>query len=158
MAEEIKQANKKIEWETKIGNKEEKSFLWYIIFSFLILGFLIFAWYSKNFLFAVILLLGSVLLIRQPADRKIKCELLEDGLRLEESEKIYHYQDILGFAILEGEDNNLLVLHIKSTFNQYLKINFPKSKTKEIKEFLQDKVPEMEYELGLLDVLIDRFF
>ncbi len=148
-----------IVWEAAEFNQVEKSFGWYLIFGILFIAMIIFGFASRDFFFVIFLLLAGILVIalggRKPEN--IKFTLGEDGCKIGNSETIYRYSDMTGFAIVEkSSDNNLLVLRQKSTVNPYLKVPIKKSMTEDVKLLLGSKLEQREYEETLLDVLIER--
>jgi len=160
---EEKMEKQKIEWETTLSLNKERDIGWYLTFGIILIILLIYALFSKNFLFALILILGAILIVKQPIDRKIKCLLDDEGFKIVNENKIYEYEDIENFYIFENTNEltqlHILVFNFKKRIIPHLKINIPKEKTEEIKNFLiQKKVAYKEYEQGLLDKLIDSFF
>jgi hypothetical protein len=150
---------KKITWEAPEFDYVEKSVGWYFIFGVVFFAMIVFGWFNRNFFFMIFLLIAGILVValsnRKP--EKVKFILGEEACTIGASKTPYRYSEMKGFAIVEREHrNNLLVFRRNVAVNQYLKLPLEKGITSEVRSFLKEKLAEGSYEEGLLDVLIDR--
>ncbi len=150
---------KEILWEAPEFDYVEKGAGWYLIFGIAFIAMIIFGWFGQNFFFMIFLFIAGILVVtlsnRKPDNVTFK--LGTEGCTVGESKTSYRYSEMKGFAIVEREHrNNLLVFRRNVAVNQYLKLPLKKSVTGEVREFLREKLTEGQYEENLLDVLIDR--
>jgi hypothetical protein len=151
-----KREEKEIKWETylRIG---ERTLGWYIIFFLVMIGLIIFGWLSRNFLFIFLVLLGGIfILFFRKEGQIIKCELNEEEFLINGRENVYKYKDLLGFTILEENDDTFLVLHTQNKLVPYLKVHFPKEYKEKIETFLESRLKRLEYEENFWDVLWEK--
>jgi hypothetical protein len=89
-----------ISWEFLEYVKYPRTIGWYIGFVLIFAGLLLYAILTKNFLFAVIIVMFSAIILlyrtREPA--KIKFSIVEDGIEI--GTKFYPWEDIKNFWIL----------------------------------------------------------
>ncbi len=138
---------------------------WYWIIGAIALAGIIITIFTKNFLFAVIILLGTGLIftysIRKP--KLVRIELSQDGLKI--AHIFYPYGEMLGFWITEEvrqnkkptqvplgsvqEDGTLLVYHVlfatKKLYHPFVKVLLPGDMNPfELREFLLQNIEERE--------------
>ncbi len=148
-----------ISWEAPEFNEVERGIGWYFLIGIISLALFLFGWFTKNFFFMVFVIIAAVLLIalgrRKP--ERITFTLHENGIRVGNVKTPYPYSSFRGFAIVEHEHgNNVLILRQKSFPNQYLKIPLPKIMTLKVRNFLKEKLTENSYEESFMDILSDR--
>ncbi len=98
--------------------KHERSQKWYILMIAVVIGLLLFAIFTQNFLFAIIIILiGTILALFDLKDpMTIKFQIIETGIRI--SENFYSWRELENFWI---------IYHIPETKNLYFKFkNFIK--------------------------------
>lgn len=85
-------------WKIPEFEKHERSMLWYIVAGFIAAALLTWALLSQNFLFAVIILLVGVIVIRQSRQipHRLTVDLTEDGIRISDHH-FYRYSDLRNF-------------------------------------------------------------
>lgn len=150
---------KEIIWEAPEFAYFEKSAKWYAILGIAFLLMIIFGWASRDFFFVVFLILSGIMIFylgaRKPEN--VKFELGEEGCKIGNSQTIYRYAEITGFAVLpKPRRNDILILKRKAIANPYLKVPLKRDIADAVRGFLEEKgVHEGEYEETLLDTLID---
>ncbi len=128
--------NQSIFWSFPEYNKYDKKFSWY--FSMITLGllFIIYAIWTKNFLFAIIIILIAVILFlndkQEPID--IEIELNKNGVRL--GSKFYSYKDFDNFWIIYKRDVKNLYFSFKSWAKFDLSIPLEDQNPIRIRKFL----------------------
>jgi len=137
----------------------QKPRIWYLVLILVSLVIFIIALWQGNFLFAVFVVLASIVLIssgKRPP-RHLDFRLTEEALIID-NKKAYLYEQLSGFAIhrLDSIKDGLseLVIQRKHRLGAYLKILYPTAHTEEIRHFLNRHLPEIEYQ----DSLSDHFF
>ncbi len=148
-----------IVWEAPEFNYSAKGAGWYSIFAVAFFLIILFALLKKNFFFFVFLVISGIMVVylgeRKPENVKFK--LSSEGFKIGDSETVYRYADISGFAIVPKPHRSaILVLKKKAIANPYLKIPLAEGIEGEVKKFLEGKsVHEGEYEETLLETLIE---
>jgi len=133
--------------------RKDVSWYWLVIIVTIVLTAL--ALWQKNFLFAVFIILASVLTIawgrREP--NVIDFTLSEKGLDVG-NRKFYAYENLSGFAIIPApEDPELeeLVIKHKSRLTGWMKIIIAGQRKEQIKNLLSRHLPEIEYQESLTE-------
>jgi hypothetical protein len=110
---------------------------------------------QSNFLFAVFIAIAEIVVVtwarRKP--HTLEFALSTKGVHLDHK-GFYEYDRLSGFKVIDpGVDENFLelVLHTNRKTNPYLKIMFPREHEHSIVKFIDDFLPEMEYEDSALD-------
>jgi hypothetical protein len=89
-----------ISWDIDEYDKHERTRRWYFIASTVSLALLIFSFWTGDFLFAVIIVIGALILIlregQEPA--KINFSITDEGLIV--GKKFYDYDEIKDFSII----------------------------------------------------------
>lgn len=131
------------EWHFPEFTKHDKSHRWYWIMFAIALVLLIIAMITKNFLFAVIIVMFVVIVLLQ--DRKEPSELIihimETGIRVDE--KFLLYKDIRNFFILyEPPTISNLFIRPKNKLTPALNIPLVDQNPMKIRELLINFLPE----------------
>lgn len=140
MQEEQNQDNleeERIAWHVKEYDKHERSKRWYIVAISLTLALLLFAFFTANFLFAVIIVIASLVIIlhdgQEPADLEVV--LAEEGIFV--GRNFFDYDDLKDFAIVYKPSQGIKKLYFE--FQNVIK-------------------PRLSFELGDMDPLAIRDF
>lgn len=145
--------SKEFIWKAPEFKYYAKSASWYWL-SFLVVGILIlFAIWQKNLLFIIFIIIAEIAVIiwakRSPQDIEFKID--KNGIRIGEI-KFYPYEDLIGFHIKENPgDASELILKTKSRLHPYIKITILDKDIPEMKDYLKEFLPEIEYEESLSD-------
>lgn len=146
-------------WTAPEYEKIPKPASWYFINIFIFLAILGFALWSKNFFFALFIVLAELILFilgrQEPINFKFRCN--NQGLSI--NNRLYEYEKLEGYSLREKTGGlkkyDELILKKKTAVSPYLKILFDSDKKKELKFLLASKLPEIQYEDTVIDVLFD---
>jgi len=158
MSEEDKENKQEvISWRAAEFQYVRKGPLWYLIVSLAILFLLIFAFSQKNFFFAFFIIVAGVIIFyfgnRRP--RVFDFEVNETGIKIGKS-TFYNYNEIEGFFIYEKPQQlNELILKRKTMINPYIRIPIDHKYSEKVKDFLAQKLKEINYQPSLIDILSD---
>lgn len=134
--------------EFEYQHKRASWYLWAILVSgvFALAGIL-----QKNFLFVIFIVVAAGVIIRtgRQTPKYVAFALTADGLVVD-NKKVHHYDQLLGFATRRIDDleDGLteLILQRKHRLSTYWKILFPTKRSAEIRHYLNQHLPEIEYE------------
>lgn len=146
-----------ISWRAAEYEHFEKSGVWYLIVGGVALILLVIALWQKNFFFGIFILLAGIMVItlgnRRPnvLDFKLTGEGCELGRGI-----FYKYDQMENFS-LRSRPHRLdeIIFKKKAVFNPYVKIPVDSRTAEKARIFLVQKLPEVQYEGSLLDILID---
>ncbi|MBI2035264.1 MAG: hypothetical protein HYT12_01125 [Candidatus Liptonbacteria bacterium] len=149
--------NKTIAWEAPEFDYVEKEPFWYLVGAVAVMALFAVALYQKNFLFGLFIIIAAFLVFvwSRQKPRTISFLLNTNGIKVG-SYKFYMYGELEDFSILENinlDGFHELILRQEDRINPYIKIKMPESKTKEIREFLANYLPEAEHDEGLPEAL-----
>ncbi len=144
---------KEIFWQSPEFRHQSKDVSWYwltIIAAAII--FLIAIW-QKNFLFAVFVIIAEMMVIfwagRPPKTIRFKAD--REGITAGET-TFYPYDKLAGFHIHEGGDGvNELILKTRNMLHLHIRILLAEEATKDVRNFLGQRLEEIEYEESLAD-------
>jgi len=146
-----------ITWSAPEYHYYEKNVSWYWIVLLMTIFFVGFALWQSNFLFAVFIIIASVLIIawgKRPP-RIITFSLSDKGLSVDEK-KFYHFDSVEGFAISPDHMNdgfNELAIQTKGRISGWIKIIIEEEQADAIKALLTKHIEELEYTESLADHL-----
>ena len=154
--EEIKSTDNfhSLEWSALEFIKYQKDFRWFIIGGLIALGFLIFALITKNFIFALLIILAafSLYVWGQKEPRKIKFAITAKGVMIENTCR--NFDDLKSFWIFyDPPEIKYLSLESKKLFMPYIKIPLGNEDPNRIREILLKFLPEVKQEESLIDAL-----
>lgn len=127
-----------ISWEVPEYEQHERAKGWYVIAIIVALGLLAYCFYTSNFLFAVIIILTSLVIIlhdgREP--NRVKIILANEGLVV--GRKFYDYDEIKDFSIVYKPHLNVkrLYFEFKSALRHRLSIPIDNMNPLKIRETL----------------------
>ncbi len=133
-----------ISWSVPEFEKHKRSRAWYIVAILVALTMIVFALVASNFLFAVIIVLTSLIIIlhtgREP--EMIKFSITDEGIQI--GRQFYDYDEIKNFAIVykprEGVKN--LYFEFKSPLRHRLSVPLMDKNPLPIRENLLKYLPE----------------
>lgn len=114
-----KQELPKISWKIPEHNYEKRSKTWYIIFSTVMIALAAYSIYTKNFLFLIVVALGTVLMftVYDKEPEMINFEIEGDGIIY--NNKFYDYDEIKDFSVIYKPKQKIKQLYF--VFNNSLK-------------------------------------
>lgn len=135
--------------------KKDITWSWLVI----IVGFIVaaVALWQRNFLFFVFVIIATLLILfwGKQTPRDIEFTLDEHGLDIEKK-KFYPFYDFEGFAVkppIRDEKFTDLILKFRRRLKPYLKIRIESKNIDKYKKFINQYLPEIEYEESLTDHL-----
>jgi len=143
-----------ISWETEEFEQYRKSIWWYLLIVVLIGLLLLLAWFLKNWIMALVMVVaaGAVIIVGRVKPRLIKVAIDEEELKV--GDKRFPLSRIKSFWIVKTPEGMKVNFLLGIRFAPLLTLKIPAEKTPSLREFLRDKLPE-ESERG--EDLIDRF-
>ena len=144
-----------ITWQAHEYNPEELSRDWFIgIGAFGLVIFLI-ALFTKNFLFALIIILGvgmiGLLGTRKP--EYLTFSLTSKGLVIKD--QIFLYRNLIAFGLKDHEEPHKLMIHANRLISPHIIINLENIDPEIIRQFLRPILPEVQFEETFIDRLIE---
>lgn len=112
-----------LSWRFPEFQRYDRSGVWYAIMGAVGILALIWALWDRNFLFALIVLMGAAMLYAQSrrTPRELACTVYEDGIRV--GETLHPYKNIKRFWIVYHPQENVKALYLD--FNSALRPNLP---------------------------------
>jgi hypothetical protein len=131
-------------WVVDEYDTHERTAIWYIVAGLITFIFLIFAVFTKNFLFAVIIIFAGLILILRdggPPD-KVQVAIAAEGLVV--GQKFHDYDDFKNFAIVYKPNFNAknLYFEFKNPIRQRLSIPLEDNDPLPIRKILLKYLPE----------------
>ena len=100
-------------WEVPEYPTHARPHWWYIIYAIVVIGFIIYALSTNNFLFAIILVVGSLVVILNDArtPRNVLISITTEGIIV--GNQFYDYDEIKHFALVYKPGQNLKKLYFQ---------------------------------------------
>ncbi len=145
-------------WKAYEHQHSEKSTDWFWALGIVAVSSAIVALLFKNFLFALLILVGSctmALLAKKPA-RELTFSLSKRGITIEDS--LYPYQMLVAFWI-HGRDteNPTLIIDARKFMTPHLIAELDPADTEKIHAYLSEYLPEEEIHEPFLQRLLEMF-
>lgn len=139
-------------WTAPEFIKYDKGRGWFITLGIISLGLIFIAFFMKNFLFALIIVLTTFLIYAQGSrrPRKIKFAISDKGILIDQKE--YFYNEFKSFWIFE-EPERILSLMTKKLTQPSLSLPLGEQRTEEIRKILIRSLPERKQEETLSDII-----
>jgi len=148
-------AKSEIQWSAPEFHYYHKTSTWYWAMGGIALVIVGISLIQQNFLFALFVVVAAVLIVvwagRSP--KTVDFKLVEEGLLLN-NKLAYPFEKLEGFAIIgtpEDPELSELVLRTKSNVHHWVKVIIATQRKDEVYEFLNDYLPELEYEESFID-------
>ena len=138
------QGDELVSWQVPEYEKHQRSQTWYILASIIGLLFVFYSIYTRNFLFAVIIIVVALIIILHDSREPdlVKVSLTSEGIIL--GRKFYDYDEIKDFSIVykprQGVKN--LYFEFKNVVRQRLSISLENINPLSIRENLLKYLPE----------------
>lgn len=133
-----------IGWQIPEYEKHKRTKLWYVMIIIIALALLLFAFFTKNFLFAVIIIMAGFVIIlhdgREP--ELVKITVTDEGIIV--GRKFYDYDEIKDFSIVYKPSQGIknLYFEFKSAVRHRLSIPLLGMNPLQIREYLLKYLPE----------------
>jgi hypothetical protein len=143
------------EWRATEFKSRPKSLDWFIGFGLISAALLVWALYTLNFLFALLVFsaTAALLIISLRKPRIYTFKLTDDTLWVGDQQ--FSFENFDSYWIFKTNEGTILSLKPKSRFGTPLHIPLPKE-VEEIKSILQNSLEEVEDHYSLADWLADR--
>lgn len=130
-------------WIVPEYNTHKRTQSWYIAASVIGLIFMIYSFFTSNFLFAVIIIFAALIIIihdgQQPT--KVKIVITDQGVVI--GRKFYEYDELKNFAVVDRSSYNVKALYFeqKSALRQRLSIPLEETDPADIRTTLSKHLP-----------------
>ena len=143
-----------IEWTTPEFEHYPKSKSWFLILGLIAIGLFIWALWTRNVLFALLIGLSyfslSIYALKKPSD--VSLTINPRGIRINKT--LYDFDSIRSFWIFyEPPHTRELSLRSRKTFVPYIKIPLGEQNPVEVRNFLIKYLPEKKHVESLIDNL-----
>ncbi len=133
-----KKVNKNISWIVPEYETHERSKNWYILSSITALLLLLFAFFTANFLFAVIIIISAIVIILNDGQNpgKVRIILSDEGISI--GKKFYDYDELDNFSIIFKPKAGIknLYFEFKSAIRHRISIHLEKTDPLLVREYL----------------------
>lgn len=131
------------EWKVPEYEEYDRGPTWIIIMSLLALALIGFAVWSQNFLFALIVMLGGIIIFLQHNQEPIEVPFAVTELGVVVGGKFYPYKEIDAFFIVyDPPEVKKLYFETESSIKPLLKIQFRDQDPVEVRSTLKKYIPE----------------
>lgn len=131
-------------WKVKEYEKHERSMTWYLVAGLIVILILVFCFLTSNYLFAIIIILASIIVITNDGQepQKVDVILTNEGIII--GKKFYDYDVFKNFAIVYKPNQGVknLYFEFKNSFKQRLSINLEDRNPLSIRKILLKYVDE----------------
>ena len=132
------------EWDVLEFDTHERSKTWYIIATVIAFLMMIFAYFTANFLFAIIIIITALIIILRDGQESnsVKVKITDQGIIL--GRKFYEYDEIKNFSIIHKPQYGIknLYLNFNNILSHRITISLDKVKPLQIREILLQYLPE----------------
>lgn len=155
----IHDQTKKFTWQGTEHEHMEKTVDWYWGLGIVIVTGIIISIVSKNYLFAVLLVLGGSLLAKYANDvpHPVTVEISQRGIKL--NDDLYTYETIVSFWMYQDakQKNQLLIVTGRKILPQRIVTLPAEIPVIAIREYLMDFIEEKESKPSTIDILAESF-
>jgi len=133
-----------LEWEFPEYEEQNRSAAWYIFAVPIAIALLVWALWTKNYLFAVIIIVSTVLLLRQQRTKpeRLRFSLTEDGVDVH-GRHFYSFRDLQNYWLAyEPPEVKRLYFSFKAGFRPRLAISLEDVNPLTVREVLSQYLPE----------------
>lgn len=144
-----------LEWMAPEFIKYHKEPEWFMVGGLIAFGFLLFALFTKNFIFALIIALASftIFIWTQKEPKKIDFSVTPKGILINKKNLLV-FDDLRSFWIFnEPAEIKYLSIESKKIFMPRIAIPLGEQRPEEIRQVLSKFLPEKEQEESLIDAL-----
>jgi len=152
--------NPLVSWEVDEYEKHDRPVRWYIFVSVIAVGLIIYALFTANFLFAVIILMIGIISylsgFREP--RRLSISVTDNGLVV--GKRFYPYKDIKNFSVIyEPPEVKVLYIDCHSVWHPLLSIPLEQVDPNDVREaMLPYLIENLERTEETLTDLISRVY
>jgi hypothetical protein len=125
MTEEIKTENDSISWEIPEYQGEKKTMVWYTVASLVSIVLLAYAIFTKDWIFAVIIIFAAVMLIIIDGQKIGKLGVVISDKGVQVGKEFYRYEQIDNFFIVYEPEEGVKNLYLE--FKRFARPTLPES-------------------------------
>jgi hypothetical protein len=123
--EDIKSENDVISWQVPEYRSEEKTKLWYAIYSLIAIGLLTYAIFTQNLIFAVIVIFAAVLIVVFDGGKPGMLNVALDDRGVTVGKESYSYDQIQDFFIIYQPEEGVKNLYLE--FKRFARPSLPEN-------------------------------
>lgn len=146
-----------VHWQASEYIHRDKGFLWYVVFSIVVLALIALAiLIMRAWTFAILILVMAAALIvysRRPP-RLLNYTLSRQGLHIDD--KLFPFHDFKSFTIIHGDDEHSIMLVPVKRFRPGVTVYFPEESGEAIVDMLAARMPMQESKLDVIDQIIRK--
>jgi hypothetical protein len=151
-------ADKPVSWTAQEYVHLDKSPLWFILFTVVVLGLVavdVFLLKSWTFSVLVIVMAVAVVIYTRRPPRTLTYALSgNQGLYV--GERLYHFDDFKAFGVIKDGDNHSIMLIPTKRFSPGVSVYFPDEVGEQIVDILGQRLPMEHLKLDVIDVVVRK--
>jgi hypothetical protein len=123
--EDIKSETDVITWQIPEYRSEEKTKLWYAIYSLIGIALLVYAIFTQDFIFAIIIIFAAIMIVFLDGNKpgSLKVVISDRGVAV--GKEFYRYDQIQNFSIIYEPEQGVKNLYFE--FKRFVKPSLPAS-------------------------------
>jgi hypothetical protein len=129
---------KNIQWQITEYEKHTKNRLWYIIAAVIALGLIAYAVFTRNYLFALIIVIIAFIIVTRDSQEPIAVtfSIEQNGIRV--GQRLYDYETFKNFSVVFRPNDNIrgLYLNFKNTMRPHLSVPLKEANPVEVRNYL----------------------
>jgi len=148
-----------LEWVAPEFIKYYKEPEWFMVGGLVVFGLLLFALFTKNFIFALIIILASftIFIWTQKEPKKIAFSITPKGIMINKKNLLV-FDDLKSFWVFnEPSETKYISIESKKVFMPRIAIPLGEQRPEEIRQVLSKFLPEKEQEKSLIDAMGKHF-
>jgi hypothetical protein len=123
--EDIKSETDTISWQIPEYHSEEKTKLWYAIYALIAIGLLVYAIFTQDFIFAIIIIFAAILIVIFDGNKPGMLDVVISDQGVMVGKEFYSYDQIQDFFIIYEPDQGMKNLYLE--FKRFVKPSLPDS-------------------------------
>jgi hypothetical protein len=142
--DKIREENENISWQVPEYDKHEKTKNWYIFYSIVAFLLILYSFFSGNFLFAVIIIIGAIVIVLRDGQNPnmVKVSLETEGITV--GKKFHDFDEFKNFSIVYKPNQEIknLYFEYKNSLKPRLSIQLKNNNPLLIRKNLLKYLPE----------------
>jgi hypothetical protein len=124
-AQDIKSETDTISWQIPEYHGEEKTKLWYAVYSLITIALLVYAIFTQNFIFAIIIIFAAVLIVILDGGKPGMLNVTMGDRGVTVGKEFYNYDQLRDFFIIYEPDQGVKNLYLE--FKLFTRPTLPES-------------------------------
>lgn len=147
-----------ITWTAQEYIHQDKSPLWFILFTFVVIGLIaVDFFFLKSWTFSALVIVMAIAVIvfsrRPPRDINYA---LSGSQGLYVGEKLHHFDEFKAFGVLEEDGHHSIMLIPTKRFAPGVSVYFPEEAGEQIVDMLGQRLPMENLKLDAIDVIVRK--